>query len=327
MSVMEMSHRSKVYDELINNVEASVRRVMGIPDNYAVLFEMGGGTQQFSNVPINLMKTGKADYVVTGHFAKKAAEEAAKFGEVSIAGTSEESGFSYIPKQDQLKLNADADYLYLCANNTIYGTEWKYVPETGSVPIAADMSSNIMSKPIDVSKFGLIFAGAQKNIGPAGVTLVIVRDDLLGHARQDMPVLTDYKKIADKKSMYNTPPCYNIYILGLVVDWIENTMGGLEALQKHNEKKAAILYDYLDQSKLFVPVADKADRSLMNVTFRTGNKDLDAKFAAEGAENGMSNLKGHRSVGGMRASIYNAMPIEGVEKLVAFMEKFEKENG
>ncbi len=327
MSVMEMSHRSKVYDELINNVEASVRRVMNIPDNYAVLFEMGGGTQQFSNIPINLMKTGKADYVVTGHFAKKAAEEAAKFGEVSIAATSEEAGFSYIPKQDQLKLNADADYLYLCANNTIYGTEWKYVPETGAVPIAADMSSNIMSKPVDVSKFGLIFAGAQKNIGPAGVTLVIVREDLLGNARQDMPVLTDYKKIADKKSMYNTPPCYNIYILGLVVDWIENTMGGLEALQKHNQKKAALLYDYLDQSKLFLPVAEKADRSMMNVTFRTGNKDLDAKFAAEGAENGMSNLKGHRSVGGMRASIYNAMPIEGVEKLVAFMEKFEKENG
>lgn len=326
MSVMEMSHRSKVYDNLINNVEASLRRSIGIPDNYKVMFLQGGGTQQFSSVPANLMKTGKADYALSGYFSTKAAQEAEKFGKVSIAASSKEDKFTYVPQQDQLELDPTADYFYICSNNTIYGTEWKYVPNTGNVPVVADMSSNILSKPINVSDYGLIFAGAQKNMGPAGVTLVIVRDDLLGNIDPKMPVLMDYKLMADKNSMYNTPPTYGIYILGLVYDWIENTIGGVAEMEKHNIKKASILYDYLDNSKLFAPTADKRDRSMMNATFRTGNDELDAKFVKGAADLGMSNLKGHRVVGGMRASIYNAMPIEGIEKLVSYMEKFEKEN-
>lgn len=325
MSVMEMSHRSKVYDALIQNVEASLRRILGVPDHYKVLFLQGGATQQFSSVPINLMKTGLADYIVTGHFAKKAAQEAEKFGEVHIAATSEPDSFCYIPKQEQLKLSPEADYVYICANNTIYGTEWHYVPDTKGVTLVADMSSNIISKPVEVTDFGLIFAGAQKNMGPAGVTLVIVREDLLGHCRENMPVLMDYKRMADKRSMYNTPPTYGIYILGLVLDWIDQ-IGGLTEMQKINEKKAKMLYDCLDGSSLFHGLAKKEDRSVMNVTFRTDRPELDAKFVAQAAENGMSNLKGHRVLGGMRASIYNAMPVEGVEKLIAFMEAFEKEN-
>lgn len=325
MSVMEMSHRSKVYESIIHGAEAALRRVMNIPDNYKVLFLQGGATMQFSMIPLNLMKTGKADYAVTGYFAKNAMKEAKKFGSISVAASSEDDKFSYIPSQEQLKLDPEADYFYICANNTIYGTEWHYVPETGNVPIVADMSSNILSKPVDVSKYGMIFAGAQKNMGPAGLTVVIIREDLMGNVRENSPVLLDYKLMAEKESMYNTPPTYSIYILKLVLEWIES-IGGIDAMDKLNEKKCRILYDYLDSSKLFKPVARKDSRSRMNVTFRTGNEELDAKFVKEASALGMSNLKGHRATGGMRASIYNAMPIEGVEKLVEFMAKFEAEN-
>lgn len=325
MSVMEMSHRSKVYESIIRGAEAALRRIMGIPENYKVLFLQGGATMQFSAVPLNLMKTGKADYAVTGNFSGNAMKEAKKFGEVHIAATSEDDNFSYIPPQQQLQLDASADYFYICDNNTIYGTEWKYIPETGSVPIVADMSSNILSKPIDVSRYGVIFAGAQKNMGPAGLTVVIVREDLLGSYRANCPVLLDWKLMADKESMYNTPPTYAIYMLGLVLEWIDG-LGGLAEMEKKNAEKAKLLYDCLDSSKLFRAVARAEDRSLMNVTFRTGSEELDAKFVKESVACGMTNLKGHRSVGGMRASIYNAMPIEGVEKLVDFMKKFEKEN-
>ena len=274
------------------------------------------------------MRTGKADYALTGNFAKNAYKEAKKFGEIHVAASSEADNFSYIPSQAELDLSPDADYFYHCANNTIFGTEWKYCPETGSVPVVADMSSNILSKPIDVSKYGVIMAGAQKNMGPAGLTVVIVRDDLLGYYPQDkMPVLLDWKLMADKESMYNTPPTYAIYVLGLVLDWIENEIGGLTEMQKRNEVKAKLLYDYLDSQSFYQPAARADSRSMMNVTFRTGDADLDAKFVKASIENGMSNLKGHRSVGGMRASIYNAMPYEGVEKLVDFMQKFAKENG
>lgn len=328
MSVMEMSHRSKVYDSIIKSTEASLRRVMGIPDNYKVLFLQGGATMQFSAIPLNLMRTGKADYAVTGNFAKNAYKEAKKFGEIHVAATSEADNFSYIPSQAELDLSPDADYFYHCANNTIFGTEWKYCPETGNVPVVADMSSNILSKPIDVSKYGVIMAGAQKNMGPAGLTVVIVRDDLLGFYPKDkMPVLLDWKLMADKESMYNTPPTYAIYILGLVLEWIENEVGGLEEMRKRNEKKAELLYAYLDSQSFYQPAARADSRSMMNVTFRTGDEELDAKFVKASVENGMSNLKGHRLVGGMRASIYNAMPYEGVEKLVDFMQKFAKENG
>ena len=326
MSVMEMSHRSKVYDRIIKDTEAALRRVMGIPDNYKVLFLQGGATMQFAMVPMNLMVTGRADYVLTGQFSTKAADEAKKYGEVHIAASSKDENHTYIPAQDALELDPKADYLYLCSNNTIFGTEWKYVPETAGVPIVADMSSNILSKPIDVSKYGLIFAGAQKNMGPAGLTVVIVREDLLGHAREYAPVMLDYAVMAKNDSMYNTPPTYAIYILGLVLEWLE-ALGGTEAMQVINERKASYLYDYLDQSKLCIPAARKEARSMMNVTFRTASPELDAKFVAESAEHGFSNLKGHRAVGGMRASIYNAMPEEGARALVAFMEAFEKENG
>lgn len=326
MSVMEMSHRSKVYDGIIKDTQARLRRVMNIPDNYKVLFLQGGATLQFSAIPLNLMKTGKADYAVTGHFAKSATKEAKKFGTVSIAATTEETGFDHIPAQTELKLNADADYFYICANNTIYGTEWHYDPETPvGVPVVADMSSNILSKPIDVTKYGVIMAGAQKNMGPAGLTVVIVREDLLGNYRENMPQILDWKLMADKDSMPNTPPTYAIYILGLVLEWIES-IGGLTEMQKMNEKKAKLLYDYLDSTEFYKSVARPDSRSNMNVTFRTGNEELDAKFVKESIADGMTNLKGHRSVGGMRASIYNAMPLEGVEHLVAFMKKFEQEN-
>lgn len=325
MSVMEMSHRSKVYDGIIKDTEAALRRVMGIPENYKVLFLQGGATLQFSAIPLNMMKTGKADYAVTGHFAKNAAKEAKKFGTVNIAASSEETGFDHIPAQDELKLDPTADYVYICANNTIYGTEWKYAPQTGNVPLVADMSSNILSKQIDVSQYGVIMAGAQKNMGPAGLTVVIVREDLLGNFRENMPTILDWKLMADKESMYNTPPTYAIYILGLVLEWIEG-LGGIAPLQQMNEKKAKLLYDYLDSTEFYQTVARPDSRSLMNVTFRTGNDELDAKFVKASIQQDMSNLKGHRSVGGMRASIYNAVPYEGVEKLVDFMKKFEQEN-
>lgn len=325
MSVMEMSHRSKTYDSIITTTQERLRRILNIPNTYKVLFLQGGATSQFSMVPLNLLQKKTADYIVTGYFANKAYEEAQKYGDIHLAASSKDQEYSYIPAQEALQLNKDADYVYLCANNTIYGTEWKYVPETNGVPIVADMSSNILSKPIDVTKYGIIFAGAQKNMGCAGLTVAIVREDLIGHAMAYTPVMMNYKPLADKDSMYNTPPTYAIYILGLVLKWIEE-MGGLEAMQKRNEAKAQLLYAYLDSSDFYTTAVRKEDRSLMNVTFRSPNAELDALFAKESAAAGMSNLKGHRAVGGMRASIYNAMPLQGVETLIAFMKKFEAEH-
>ncbi len=327
MSVMEMSHRSKVYDTIIKDTEAALRRIMGVPDNYKVLFLQGGATTQFAAIPMNLLKTGKADYAVTGNFANNAYKEAVKFGDIHVAFTSKETNFDHVPAQEELDIRPDADYFYICANNTIYGTEYSYDPVApAGVPVVADMSSNILSKPVDVSKYGVIYAGAQKNMGPAGVTVVIVRDDLLGsYPLEKYPVMLDWKTMADKDSMYNTPPTYGVYVLGLVLEWVEQ-MGGLTAMQQRAEQRSAMLYDYLDSQDFYKAVARKDSRSHMNVTFRTGNEELDAKFAKESAAAGMSNLKGHRSVGGMRASIYNAMPIEGVEKLLDFMKKFAADN-
>lgn len=325
MSVMEMSHRSKAYDNIIVETQARLRRVMNIPENYKVLFLQGGATTQFSAIPLNLAKAKKADYIVSGYFANNAAKEAAKYVDVNIAASTKDENFARIPAQSELNLTEDADYVYLCANNTIYGTEFKYVPETKGVPIVADMSSNILSKPIDVTKYDVIFAGAQKNMGCAGLTVVIVKEELLGNADEKTPVMLNWKTLADKDSMYNTPPTYAIYILGLVLEWIEN-LGGLEEMAKRNEAKAKLLYDYLDNSEFYRGAANKDDRSLMNVTFFSPSAELDAKFAKESAAAGMSNLKGHRAVGGMRASIYNAMPMEGVETLIEFMKKFEAEN-
>ena len=327
MSVMEMSHRSKVYDTIIKDTEAALRRVMDIPENYKVLFLQGGATTQFAAIPMNLLKTGKADYAVTGNFANNAFKEAKKFGDIHVAFSSKETNFDHVPSQEELDIRSDADYFYICANNTIYGTEFHYDPETpAGVPLVADMSSNILTKPVDVSKYGVIYAGAQKNMGPAGVTVVIVREDLLGsYPAEKYPAILDWKLMADKDSMYNTPPTYGIYVLGLVLQWVEE-QGGLKAMQELAEKRSSMLYDYLDSQDFYKPVARKDSRSHMNVTFRTGNDELDAKFAKESIAAGMSNLKGHRSVGGMRASIYNAMPVEGVEKLIGFMEKFAEEN-
>ena len=325
MSVMEMSHRSKYYDDIINGAQDVLRRVYNIPDNYRILFMQGGATMQFSAVPLNLMVTGKADYAITGNFARNAYKEAKKFGDIHIAATSEADNFTWVPTPDQLDIRPDADYFYICANNTIFGTEWNYAPETGNVPLVADMSSNIMSKPIDVTKYGLIYAGAQKNMGPAGMAVVIIREDLMGHYRENMPVLLDYQLMADKNSMYNTPPTYSIYMFKLMVEWVEQ-MGGVGVMNERALERANLLYDYLDQSKLFQSTAQKDSRSRMNVCFRTGDAELDKKFVAESIENGMSNLKGHRLVGGMRASIYNAMPMEGVKHLLQFMENFEKNN-
>lgn len=327
MSVMEMSHRSKVYDGIIKDTEAALRRVMGIPDNYKVLFLQGGATLQFAAVPMNLMKSGKADYAVTGNFANNAYKEAKKFGDIHVAFSSKEGNFDRVPTQAELDIRPDADYFYICANNTIYGTEFGYDPETpAGVPLVADMSSNILSKPVDVSKYGVIYAGAQKNMGPAGLTVVIVREDLLGsYPAEKYPTILDWKLMAEKESMYNTPPTYAIYILGLVLEWVES-MGGLTAMAGLAEKRSGMLYDYLDSQDFYKAVAAKDSRSRMNVTFRTGSDELDAKFAKESVAAGMSNLKGHRSVGGMRASIYNAMPVEGVEKLLDFMKKFAADN-
>lgn len=327
MSVMEMSHRSKVYDEIIQGVEASLRRVLSIPSNYKVLFLQGGATTQFAAIPMNLLRTGKADYSVTGSFATNAYKEAKKFGDIHVAFSSEEGGFNRVPTQAELDIRPDADYFYICANNTIYGTEYHFDPITPeNVPLIADMSSNILSKPVDVSKYGVIYAGAQKNMGPAGVTVVIVRDDLLGfYPKEKYPTILDWKLMADKGSMYNTPPTYGIYVLGLVLEWVEH-MGGVEVMQEWAQIRSTLLYDYLDGQSFYKPVAEKASRSHMNVTFRTGDDELDAKFVKASVAAGMTNLKGHRSVGGMRASIYNAMPLRGVEYLVDFMKKFAAEN-
>ena len=324
MSVMEMSHRSSVYQTIIDEAEASLRRILSIPENYKVLFLQGGASTQFAAVPMNLMKNGKADYLVTGQFAKKAKKEAEKYGTVNVIASSEDRTFSYIPDVSDLPVDADADYVYICENNTIYGTKFHSLPDTKGKPLVADVSSCFLSEPADITKYGVMYGGAQKNIGPAGVTIDIIREDLL---RDDLPAyvptMLQWKTQADAGSMYNTPPCYAIYICGKVFRWIEN-MGGLPAMKERNEKKAALLYDYLDRSRLFHNPVEKASRSIMNVTFVTGDEALDKTFVAEASKAGLVNLKGHRSVGGMRASIYNAMPYEGVAKLVEFMETFEK---
>lgn len=326
MSVMEMSHRSPVYDEIIKDAERLLREVMSIPDNYKVLFLQGGASTQFSAVPLNLMsKNRKADYIVSGQFSGKAYKEAQKYGDITLVATSKEDNFTYIPKVNKEDFSADADYVHICFNNTIYGTKYPYIPETGDIPLVADMSSCILSEPFDVSKFGVIYAGAQKNMAPAGLTVVIVREDLIGKALPEIPTMLDYQIMAENDSMYNTPPCYCIYIAKLVYEWILS-IGGLEKMKEMNEKKAKLLYDYLDSQTYYTAPVVKECRSMMNVTFVTGNADLDKKFASEADKAGLKNLKGHRSVGGMRASIYNAMPYEGVEALVEFMKEFAKNN-
>ncbi len=326
-SVMEMSHRSKVYDGIIKGCEALLREVMNIPDNYKVLFLQGGASSQFAMLPLNLMNgSGKADFVLTGQWATKAYKEAARYGEANVVASSKDKTFSYIPELDPATFTPDADYFHICMNNTIYGTRFTSLPDTGKVPLVADVSSCILSEPIDVSKFGVLYAGAQKNMAPAGLTVVIIREDLIGHARDITPTMFNYQTHADNDSMFNTPPCYSIYVCKLVLEWLKNEIGGLENMKAINEKKAAVLYDFLDSSKLFKGTVEKKDRSLMNVPFITGDEELDAKFVKEAAAAGFVNLKGHRSVGGMRASIYNAMPIEGVKKLVAFMQAFESDH-
>ncbi len=326
MSVMEMSHRSKVFDDIIKEAEADLRDLMQIPDNYKVLFLQGGASQQFAAIPMNLMKNRKAGYIVTGQWAKKAFAEAKIYGEAVELASSADKTFSYIPDCSDLDIPEDLDYVYICENNTIYGTKYKTLPNTKGHTLVADVSSCFLSEPVDVSKYGVIYGGVQKNIGPAGVVIVIIREDLI---RDDVlpgtPTMLKYKTQADADSLYNTPPCYGIYICGKVFKWLKK-MGGLSVMKERNEEKAKILYDFLDQSKLFKGTVRKEDRSLMNVPFVTGDADLDAKFVAEAKAAGFENLKGHRSVGGMRASIYNAMPKEGVEALVAFMKKFEEEN-
>ncbi len=325
-SVMEMSHRSKEYQAIIDSVEAKLREVMSIPENYKVLFLQGGASSQFAMVPLNLMnKSGKADFVLTGQWATKAYQEASRYGECKVVASSKDKTFSYIPELNKADFTPDADYFHICYNNTIYGTKFPELPDTGNVPLVADMSSSILSEPVDVSKFGIIYAGAQKNMGPAGLTVVIIREDLIGNAKDITPTMFNYKTHADNGSMFNTPPTYGIYILGLVLDWVKEK-GGLEAMKKLNEEKAAILYNFLDNSKLFKATVQGKDRSLMNIPFVTGNEEMDAKFVSEAKKAGLINIKGHRSVGGMRASIYNAMPKAGVEKLVEFMTKFEAEN-
>ena len=326
MSVMEMSHRSKAFEGIIQDAEKDLRDLMNIPDNYKVLFLQGGGSTQFAMVPMNLMKNKVADYIITGQWAKKAAAEAEKFGKVNRIASSADKTFTYIPDLKNIEISDDADYVYICHNNTIYGTTYHDLPDTKGKILVADMSSDILSEPIDVTKYGLIFAGVQKNIGPAGTVVVIIREDLITEdVLEGTPTMPQYKIHADNKSLYNTPPAYGIYICGKVFKHLKK-LGGLEAMKKRNEEKAKILYDYLDSSELFSGTVVKEDRSLMNVPFVTGNEELDAKFVKEAKAAGIENIKGHRTVGGMRASIYNAMPIEGVKYLVEFMKKFEAEN-
>ncbi len=326
MSVMEMSHRSKAFEGIITDAEKTLRELMNIPDNYKVLFLQGGASQQFAMIPMNLMKNKVADYINTGQWSKKAISEAKIYGKVNVLASSEDKTFSYIPDLKDLKISDDADYVYICHNNTIYGTKYNNLPEVGEKILVADMSSDFLSEPVDVSKYGLIFAGAQKNVGPAGVVIVIIREDLItDDVLPGTPTMLKYKIHADNNSLYNTPPAYGIYICGKVFKWVKN-LGGLEAMKKINEEKAAILYDFLDSSTMFKGTVVKEDRSLMNVPFVTGSDELDAKFVKEAKAAGFENLKGHRTVGGMRASIYNAMPTEGVRALVEFMKKFEEEN-
>ena len=326
MCVMEMSHRSKVFQQIRDEAEADLRQLMGIPDNYKVLFVQGGGTVQFAMVPMNLMKNGVACYVETGNWSKKAIKEAQKYGEVKIVASSADKNFSYIPDCSDLDIPDNADYVYICENETINGTTYFHLPNTKGKILVSDQSSMFLSRPCDVTKYGLIWAGVQKNVGPAGMAVVIIREDLIGHARDITPTMFNYQTHADNGSMFNTPPCYAIYVFGLVLKWLRDDVGGLEKMAQINRNKAKLLYDFLDSSKLFKGTVVKEDRSLMNVPFVTGNEELDAKFVKEAAAAGFVNLKGHRSVGGMRASIYNAMPTEGVEKLVAFMKEFEAAN-
>ena len=323
MSVMEMSHRSAAFKGIIEEAEADLRTIMGIPDNYKVLFLQGGATQQFAAIPMNLLKTGKADYIVSGGWSKKAYKEAKKYGQINLVASSEDQNFTYVPNVDELELSPDADYVYICENETVYGNKFHKLPQTGDVPLVADVSSCFLSEPIDVTKYGLIYGGVQKNVGPAGVVIVIVREDLI---REDLPeyvpTIMQYKTQADAGSMSNTPPCYGIYICGKVFKWIL-AQGGLEGMQKRNQEKAAVLYDYLDSTDFYQAPVRKEDRSIMNVPFVTGDADLDAEFVKGAKAKGIENIKGHRSVGGMGASIYNAMPIEGVKALVEYMKEFE----
>ncbi|MCD7966946.1 MAG: 3-phosphoserine/phosphohydroxythreonine transaminase [Clostridiaceae bacterium] len=327
MSVMEMSHRSKMFETIINEAEADLRDLMGIPDNYRVLFLQGGASQQFAMVPMNLMKNRVGDYIITGQWAKKAYQEAQLYGKANAVASSADKTFSYIPDVSDLPISEDADYVYICENNTIYGTKYKTLPNTKGKTLVADISSCFLSEPVDVKKYGLLFGGAQKNVGPAGVVIAIIREDLITEdVLPGTPTMLRYKTHADAASLYNTPPAYGIYICGKVFKWLKNR-GGLEAMKEYNEKKAKLLYDFLDNSRMFKGTVEKKDRSLMNVPFVTGDADLDALFVKEAKAAGLENLKGHRSVGGMRASIYNAMPMEGVEALVAFMKDFEARNG
>ncbi len=325
-SVLEMSHRSKAFEPIIYGAFDLFREVLKVPDNYKIIFCQGGASTQFAAIPLNFMNgSGKADYVLSGQFSTKAYKEATKYGDVKVVASSKDQNFACIPALNKADFNPDADYFYICQNNTIYGTRFTELPDTGNVPLIADVSSCFLSEPMDVSKYGVIYGGAQKNVAPAGLTVVIVREDLRGHARDYTHTMLDYKTLADNDSMYNTPPCYSIYMCKLVLEWIKS-IGGLEELKVRNEKKAALLYDFIDNSKMFHNPVTPKDRSMMNVTFVTDSDELNAKFVKEAAEAGFVNLKGHRSVGGMRASIYNAMPYEGIEKLVAFMSEFEKNN-
>ncbi len=326
MSVMEMSHRSKAFQKIFDDTQAKFRRLMNVPEGYKILFLQGGASSQFSMVPLNLIgKTGKADYAVTGNFANIAYKEATKYGDIHVAASSEDQDFTYIPTQDQLQLSPDASYFYYCANNTIYGTEWQYVPQTGSVPIVCDMSSDILSRTVNVADYGLIYAGAQKNMAPAGLTVVIIDKALAGNELTICPSVMSYDTLIKKDSMLNTPPCWCIYMLGLMLDWLES-VGGVSEMEKFKAARAAKLYDYLDNSRLFIPHAEPGSRSDMNITFRTGSDELDAEFVKGAAGHGLLNVKGHRLTGGMRASLYNAMPMEGVDALIEFMKRFEVEH-
>ncbi len=325
-SVCEMSHRSKVFDKIIKDAEALFREIMRIPDNYKVLFLQGGASTQFAAIPLNFMnKNNKADYIVTGVWGKKAFQEAQKYGAARKVASSEDKVFSYIPKLTREDFDPEADYVYYCMNNTIYGTKFPYIPDVGDIPLIADISSCFLSEPLDVTRFAMLFGGAQKNIAPAGLTVCIIREDMLGHARDITPTMLNYKTMADADSLYNTPPCFTIYMCKLVLEWIKE-QGGLEAIKANNVKKARLLYDFFDSSEMFKNIVNKEDRSLMNIPFVTGDEELDKKFIKESTEAGFINLKGHRTTGGMRASVYNAMPVEGVEKLVEFMKEFEKAN-
>ena len=326
MSVMEMSHRSKAYDTIIKEAEADLRELMNIPDNYKVLFLQGGASQQFAMIPMNLMKNRVADYIVTGQWAKKAYQEASLYGKANKIASSEDKTFSYIPDCSDLPISEDADYVYICENNTIYGTKFKTLPNTKGKPLVADVSSCFLSEPVDVTKYGVIYGGVQKNVGPAGVVIVIIREDLIGEPQEKTPTMFMYKTHAESDSMYNTPPCFCIYMMGLVLKWIETEVGGLANMEARNNAKAKLLYDYLDGSSFFSNPVNKPDRSIMNVTFTSPSPELDKKFCAEAAAAGFVNLKGHRKVGGMRASIYNAMPVEGVEKLCEFIRYFDQHN-